>query len=375
MVLAVGFEADVPQDDHLVVTVDLAERPPEKFHRVVAVTREPVVVRLDDALGGRAQPLPFGVVAYPLEQLSNCPFCFFSGWSAHELEVRLQKQGRQSKRGPAYAQPAAFAAAFAAGPAPLYLRRVTETTKPEWPARPALFLDLDGTLLELAEEPHAVEPSGRLRRLLPLLKAATGGAVAFVSGRPIREIDSLLAPHRFALAGVHGNERRSNGTTDTLPTNDPGALDGIRHELAAYRAANPGVIVEDKQIGVALHYRKRSDLECEVLEFAARLEALLPPDYELLRGSKVVEVKPSAMNKGAAVRAFMREPPFADRTPVFVGDDVTDEAAFEAVNSLGGVAVKVRSGISAAPWRLPDVDAVLTWLEALVDRDAGVPHG
>ncbi len=274
-----------------------------------------------------------------------------------------------------------------------------ETTKPEWPARPALFLDLDGTLLELAEEPGAVELSERLRNLLPLLKAATGGAVAFVSGRPIREIDSLLAPHRFALAGVHGNERRSNGAAGTLPvdaarpgTRSTGApptetpqmttpvkesdvLDGVRREMHAFRAANPGVIVEDKQIGVALHYRKRSDLESPVLELAARLEASLPPGYELLRGSMVVEIKPSAMNKGAAVRAFMREPPFAERTPVFVGDDVTDEAAFEAVNSLGGVAVKVRSGTSAAPWRLPNVDAVLAWLEALVDREAHGGHG
>lgn len=276
---------------------------------------------------------------------------------------------------------------------------MTETTKPEWPARPALFLDLDGTLLELAEEPGAVELSERLRRLLPLLKAATGGAVAFVSGRPIREIDSLLAPHRFALAGVHGNERRSNGATGTppvdaaridtrstgapptetpqmtMPVNDPDVLDGIRREMHAFRAANPGVIVEDKQIGVALHYRKRSDLESAALELAARLETSLPPGYELLRGSMVVEIKPSAMNKGGAVRAFMREPPFAERTPVFVGDDVTDEAAFEAVNSLGGVAVKVRSGTSAAPWRLPNVDAVLAWLEALVDREARGTHG
>ena len=276
---------------------------------------------------------------------------------------------------------------------------MTETTKPEWPARPALFLDLDGTLLELAEEPGAVELSERLRRLLPLLKAATGGAVAFVSGRPMREIDSLLAPHRFALAGVHGNERRSNGAAGappvdaprmdmrstgalpaeapqmTKPANDPGVLDGVRRELRTFRAANPGVIVEDKEIGVALHYRKRGDLESAVLELAARLEPSLPPGYELLRGSMVVEIKPSAMNKGAAVRAFMREPPFAERTPVFVGDDVTDEAAFEAVNSLGGVAVKVRSGASAAPWRLPNVDAVLAWLETLVEREARGRHG
>ena len=277
---------------------------------------------------------------------------------------------------------------------------MTETTKPEWPARPALFLDLDGTLLELAEEPDGVELSERLRRLLPRLPEATGGAVAFVSGRPIREIDRLLAPHRFALAGVHGNERRSNGMADSaaadspakgnpakdmlskdapppepLPTTDPVVLDGVRRAMDAFQGANPGVIVEDKQIGLALHYRKRADLEGAILELAARLEASLPPGYELLRGAMVVEIKPAAMNKGAAVRAFMREPPFVERTPVFVGDDITDEAAFEAVNSLGGVAVKVRSGASAAPWRLPNVDAVLAWLEALVDREARGGHG
>ena len=252
---------------------------------------------------------------------------------------------------------------------------MTETTIPEWPARPALFLDLDGTLLELEEEPDAVELSARLKKLLPRLPAATGGAVAFVSGRTIREIDRLLAPHRFALAGVHGNERRGNGLSSLPQGGDSDALDGIRREMEAYRAANPGLIVEDKRIGVALHYRKRGDLEAAVLEFAARLEASLPQGYELLRGSKVIEVKPSAMNKGAAVRAFMQEPPFVERTPVFVGDDVTDEAAFEAVNALGGVAVKVRAGATAAPWRLPNVDAVLSWLETLVARQSGSGHG
>ena len=223
-------------------------------------------------------------------------------------------------------------------------------------------------MLEFADEPGAVQLSTRLTILLQRLSAATDGAVAFVSGRTIPELDRLLAPHKFALAGVHGNERRGSDARILAESGDPGILGDIRCKMDSFRSANTGVLIEDKRISLALHYRKRADLEDEIREFALALAESLPPGFELLWGSKVVEVKPVAMDKGSAVRAFMSEPPFAERTPVFIGDDVTDEAAFKVVNELGGVSVKVSSGETAANWRLANVEAVLNWLEDLVGR-------
>jgi len=243
---------------------------------------------------------------------------------------------------------------------------VTENRLPDWPSRSALFLDLDGTLLEFADQPDAVEPSSRLRNVLGRLSRLEHGAVAFVSGRTIEELDRLLAPHRFALAGVHGNERRdSQGRFARSPANIA-VLNEVLTVLRRFEASNAGVIVEDKTISVALHYRQRPDLGAAIERVASELTDGLPTDYELLRGSMVVEIKPAGVNKGSAIRAFMSEAPFAGRTPVFIGDDITDEAGFRVVNELGGVSIKVNSGDTVAKWYLRDVDAVLAWLEAMV---------
>jgi len=233
---------------------------------------------------------------------------------------------------------------------------------PDWPARPALFLDLDGTLLEFADEPDAVQPSARFRDLLQRLARFEPGAVAFVSGRSIETLDRLLAPHRFALAGVHGSERRSRGGRLSRPPANADALRDVRDQLERFEESNEGVIVEDKSVSLALHYRQRPDLHAAIERLAEELSESLPSEYEVLRGSMVVEIKPSGIDKGSAIREFMAEAPFADRTPVFIGDDVTDEAGFLVVNELGGVSVKVNSGDTAAQWQLPDVDAVLAWL-------------
>jgi len=243
---------------------------------------------------------------------------------------------------------------------------VNSARTPAWPLEPALFLDLDGTVLEFAEEPDAVAPSPRLRALLGRLPAATGGAVAFISGRPIEQLDALFAPHRFALAGIHGLERRDAKGRVTLAAPAAEAIEKFRRIVDTFAAAHPGTLAEDKQLSIALHYRKRPDLAAEIERFCEDVAELLPPSLEILRGNRVVEIKPAGTNKGNAIRFFMRDSPFASRTPVFIGDDVTDEAGFTAVNELGGVSVKVDSGPTAAVWRLADIDAVLSWLETLV---------
>lgn len=244
-------------------------------------------------------------------------------------------------------------------------------TSPPWPERPALFLDLDGTLLEFAGRPHDAAPSARLRELLPSLAPATDGAVAIVSGRAIAELDRLLAPHRFAAAGVHGLEHRNGRSEDVIALGDSAELRPARALLAELAEQHEGLLLEDKHYAIALHFRERPELEPEIERAARALEAKLPPTLEILRGKMVLEVKLGGRNKGLAIHAFMHEPRFAGRTPVFVGDDVTDEAGFEAVNAMAGVSIKVGPGPTAAHWRLDDVTAVVTWLERAVTATMG----
>jgi trehalose 6-phosphate phosphatase len=237
---------------------------------------------------------------------------------------------------------------------------------PLWPTQPALFLDLDGTLVEIAVEPQRVTLSARLRALLPALQPATHGAVAVVSGRRIAELDRLLAPHVFAAAGIHGLERRdAKGRTFSARPNEA-LLAGARERSASFVARHDGLLLEDKRLSIALHYRQRPDLADEVGRFIEDIERELPLGLEILSGRMVFEIKPNSMDKGGAIRLFMSEAPFAGRTPVFVGDDLTDEAAFQVVNELDGVSVKVHAGATAARWRLDGIAEVLGWLESAV---------
>lgn len=238
---------------------------------------------------------------------------------------------------------------------------------PPWPAKPALFLDLDGTLVEIVDHPDSAAASPRLRALLGELPAATGGAVALISGRRIEELDRILAPHAYVAAGVHGLQRRSSDGRVVPAADAQDVLRPARAMLEPLAAAHDGLWIEDKGAALALHYRNRPELESEIHSTAADLQDNLPPDVELLLGNKVLELKPRVMNKGSAIAAFMDEAPFAGRTPVFLGDDVTDEAGFRVVNALGGVSVKVGSGDTLALWRLADVEAVLGWLERAVE--------
>jgi len=246
----------------------------------------------------------------------------------------------------------------------LYGARVIRAPRPPWPPEPAVFLDLDGTLIEIAQRPDEVTRSARLDALLALLPGATGNAVAIVSGRTVTDLDGLLAPHRLAVAGIHGLERRS---ADGKVSRASVALDWMqdaRDAMGAFTETHPGLLLENKGASLALHYRSRPELEDAVQQFVADLD--LPVTAERLQGRKVMEVKPRQMNKGAAIRAFMSEPPFAGRVPVFAGDDVTDESGFAVVNELGGVSVKVGTGTTAASWSLPGVSDVLDWLTEAV---------
>ena len=236
----------------------------------------------------------------------------------------------------------------------------------------ALFLDVDGTLLEIECEPDAVHVPDRLRRILQRLQAASGGALALVSGRSLEQLDRLFSPLRFSAAGLHGLERRNLDRVIERAAPDPELFERARRRLAEFADAHEGVLLEDKGLTLALHYRKAP----EAAEAAGRLAEMAVAEsrgaFALLRGKMVYELKPPGVDKGRAIAAFLAEAPFAGRRPVFAGDDMTDEAGFEAVNQRGGVSVRIGEGqATAAAFGCADVAAVQTWLLELLG--AGAP--
>ncbi len=235
----------------------------------------------------------------------------------------------------------------------------------------ALFFDLDGTLIEIAAQPDAVQVPPGLAATLASVAGALGGAVAILSGRSIAAIDALLQPPLRCVAGVHGVERRAaSGVLSRVALPDFAPIATVAEALAV---RHPGLLVEHKPGAIALHYRGAPQLAATCIEAMGAAVACCP-GIELMPGKMVVEARPRGADKGAALRAFLAETPFAGRRPWHVGDDRTDEHAFDAVNALGGVAVKVGEGPSAAPWRLADAAAVRRWL-ALAEARWRAPRG
>jgi trehalose 6-phosphate phosphatase len=232
----------------------------------------------------------------------------------------------------------------------------------------ALFLDFDGTLVDIAPQPEAVIVPSELVATLTALNKYLGGALALISGRPIEQIDAFLHPLRLPAAGVHGAERRGADGQMTLLSTHP--LDHVEEAALSLAARYPMLRVEKKRGSVALHYRQAPELEQECLHVmqAAIQES---PGLTLLRGKMVVEAKPGGASKGHAIEAFMQERPFAGRSPVFVGDDITDEVGFATVQRLKGLGVKVGEGASVAWQRLASPAAFRHQLQAAVAAKAG----
>jgi len=232
-------------------------------------------------------------------------------------------------------------------------------------AADALFLDFDGTLVNLAPEPESVVPAPDLIEMLQQLQARANGALAVVSGRPVAQLDHYLAPLRLPAAGVHGLERRD--ASGRLVQLAAPATDQLMERLAPFVARHPGLLLEPKRGALALHFRKAPHLEqacIEAMNYAVSHVEAHMPGFTVLLGKMVVEAKAALADKGDAIAAFMREAPFAGRRPVFVGDDVTDEAGFNWVQTLGGgLGVKIGEGESRAQMRLDNPAALHQWLE------------
>lgn len=229
----------------------------------------------------------------------------------------------------------------------------------------ALFLDMDGVLAPLAATPDAVGPVARRTAALKAVAGKTGGRVAIVSGRTIAEIDRIADHALMSASGVHGLERRLKDGSIRRKTADLGVARALR-AFQLFAADRPGMIVEDKGVSAGLHYRQAPDQAKAAEDLARRLQA--ETGLTLQPGHMVLELKTPGADKGTAVTAFMQEPPFRDAVPVMLGDDLTDEYGFEAAAALGGYGVLVGpQRPTAARYRLDDVDAVLTWLEAVAE--------
>lgn len=225
----------------------------------------------------------------------------------------------------------------------------------------SLFMDFDGTLVEIVDRPDAVRVDDALRELLSALGAVLPGRMAIVSGRSLAQLDAMLGPiaQTMALSGSHGNEHRWNGIT-AHPIR-PVALDPVADALQAFAAAHPGALVETKSYSVALHYRQAPSIEASAQIVAQRLAD--EHGLGLEHGKMVVELRVTGGDKGVAVRRLMARAPMAGSRPLFVGDDLTDECGFETVRALGGVGILVgEPRMTAAQFGLPSVAAVRHWL-------------
>ncbi|MGE5469691.1 MAG: trehalose-phosphatase [Bacteroidota bacterium] len=230
----------------------------------------------------------------------------------------------------------------------------------------AYFLDFDGTLVELAVTPDAIHVDPLLPALLADLHRRCAGAVALVSGRALADLDRHIAIADLPKAGQHGMERRDASGRLWRHALPPHAKQAIRAKLVDMLEQQPGLLLEDKGLTLALHYRQAPELGEQLRHLLELLVAEADAGLTVQAGKCVVEVRPAGIDKGTAVREYLAEPPFQGRRPVFVGDDRSDEHAFVAVNELGGVSVGVGSGSLSARYRLADVSAVRAWLTGVV---------
>ena len=223
----------------------------------------------------------------------------------------------------------------------------------------ALFLDFDGTLVEIAPTPDGIQVPDSLNNRLIELAQKIGGRLGLVSGRSIADLESHLGPIAVAVAGSHGADCRS-ARGDVIGARPDALSVPVVEALKAF-CADVGLSYEEKSHGGAIHYRSAPSRGDDVLQFAARLAA--QHDLDVKQGKCVVELVGCGASKAAAVAAFMDQPPFSGATPIFIGDDVTDEDGFRAAMEAGGFGIRVgQLDHSAARHCFANVDAVHDWL-------------
>ena len=240
------------------------------------------------------------------------------------------------------------------------------------PDRMALFLDVDGTLLDLAASPTAVVVPGGLVECIAGVEQALGGALALVSGRTLGELDRLFRPLRLRASGVHGAEIRYDPLTPAVIVDAAVPLPArLWRSLSARLADFPGAFAENKRFSFAVHYRAAPNCAADLREALRRLVAAeAVADVEIIDARLAFEIKGRGFDKGSAINRFLARSPFAGRVPIFIGDDWTDEAGFAAVVQRHGAAYsvgRVRPGVTGV---FSEPSMVRDWLESLATQMA-----
>ena len=227
-----------------------------------------------------------------------------------------------------------------------------------------LFLDVDGTLIELTDSPLESFVDAALKTLLSDVAERLGGAVALVSGRSIHRLDALFAPLRLPAAGLHGVERRKASGAMHGASFVDAQLNAARTAVQALLETHPGTSMEDKGRAIAVHYRLAPQLEASVRQALSAIAKPLGSHYHIQEGNMVLELKPRGFSKATAIKAFMQEAPFRGRKPVFVGDDLTDEDGFRMVEEYGGISIAVGDRVHGQ-FRVENAAAVRSWLAGI----------
>lgn len=232
----------------------------------------------------------------------------------------------------------------------------------------ALFFDFDGTLAHIVDNPASVSISPGVRSALEKLHEMTGGALAIVSGRAIGDIDRFLAPMHMDASGVHGLERRvGHGTIERAPI-DKAAFRQLLGRVRNFVADAPeGVMAEEKPGSVAIHYRMAPEFEANSRAFGDEIVREIA-GVTAMRGKMVVELRLGGRSKGDAIAHFMDQPGYRGRTPLFFGDDVTDEDGFAALAAHKGLGFKIGPGDTGADFRFATIEEFHSWLEEIANE-------
>ena len=225
----------------------------------------------------------------------------------------------------------------------------------------ALFLDVDGTLLEFCNNPDDVYPGVELNLILKSLSSLLKGALALVTGRRVLEIDRIFHPLQLPVGGQHGLEHRDAEGNFKL-VKSLKFPENIRSQIQCFGERYPECAIEDKSLTMAIHYRRAPKLEEKVLKFVNKLIEG-EKHFHAISGNMVLEIKPLGVDKGQSIALFMENEPFIDKLPIFIGDDVTDEDGFRYINANNGISIKVGTRTSSlARYNLNNVNAVHDWL-------------
>ena len=232
----------------------------------------------------------------------------------------------------------------------------------------ALFLDVDGVLLEIAPTPDSVHVPHDLIELLYRLSVVLDGAIALVSGRPVDDVDRLFRPYRFAALGVHGCERRGVDGELRFPSVDARAINLLHDECCSFVGDSHDLMAEYKPCGVAIHYRLAPECADSVRDYLEGLAGRAGPAFSVIEGQHVCEIKPAAHSRASAIHEMLTLRPFRGRRPIFIGGNLAQDA-FKAVNVAGGLAIEVGTdGPTAATLRIANVASVHEVLEILLEE-------